>query len=41
LIYEWKGGTGRFQNATGTTIWLVELHSDLTYDVVADGVIDY
>jgi hypothetical protein len=41
LIYEWKGGTGRFQNATGTTVWLVELYPDLTYDVVANGVIDY
>ena len=41
LIYQWQGGTGRFQNATGTTTWLVELYSDLTYDVVADGVIDY
>jgi hypothetical protein len=41
LIYQWQGGTGRFQNATGTSTWLVELYSDLTYDVVADGVIDY
>jgi hypothetical protein len=41
LIYEWTGGTGRFQNATGTTIWLVELYPDLTYDVVAHGVINY
>jgi hypothetical protein len=41
LIYEWQGGTGRFANATGTTVWLVTLHPDLTYDVVAEGVIDF
>src|SRR5262245_61045774 len=41
LIYEWVGGTGRFADATGTTTWLVTLHPDLTYDVVADGVINY
>jgi hypothetical protein len=41
LTYEWNGGTGRFQNASGETTWLVELHPDLTYDVVANGVIDY
>ncbi|MEW6208101.1 MAG: hypothetical protein AB1631_07025 [Acidobacteriota bacterium] len=42
LVYEWEGGTGRFQNATGTTIWRVSLHiADLTYDVIADGVINY
>jgi hypothetical protein len=41
LIYEWKGGTGRFQNATGATVWLVQVNSDQTYDVVADGVINY
>ena len=41
LIYEWTGGTGQFQNATGVTIWLVELFPDGTYDVVADGVINY
>ncbi len=40
LIYEWKGGTGRFENATGTTVWLVDI-TDNTYDVVADGVINY
>ncbi|HYV03342.1 MAG TPA: hypothetical protein VFB82_02080, partial [Blastocatellia bacterium] len=37
LVYEWTGGTGRFQNASGTTIWLVELFPDGTYDVIADG----
>ena len=41
LIYQWKGGTGRFQNASGTTVWLVQLNPDQTYDVVADGVINY
>ena len=42
LMYEWKGGTGRFQNASGPTIWQVELYPDQgTYDVVADGVINY
>ena len=41
LIYEWKGGTGRFQNATGVTVWLVQVNPDQTYDVVADGVINY
>ncbi|SRR6266404_2889344 len=41
LIYEWKGGTGRFENATGATVWLVQVNPDQTYDVVADGVIDY
>jgi hypothetical protein len=40
LAYEWKGGTGRFKNATGTAIWLVDI-TDNTYDVVADGVINY
>jgi hypothetical protein len=33
-------GTGTATHL-GTTTWLVELYSDLTYDVVADGVIDY
>ncbi|MGH8527295.1 MAG: hypothetical protein ACREXY_24750 [Gammaproteobacteria bacterium] len=42
LAYEWKRGTGRFQNASGVATWLVDLHlSDHTYDVVADGIIDY
>jgi hypothetical protein len=42
LVYEWEGGTGRFVNATGTTIWHVTVHADgTTYSVVADGVIDY
>ena len=25
LIYEWTGGTGRFEHATGTTIWSVDV----------------
>jgi hypothetical protein len=41
LTYEWTGGTGRFQHATGTTIWRVVVNPDLTFSVVADGVIDY
>jgi hypothetical protein len=41
LNYEWTGGTGRFENATGKTTWLVEIHEDATYDVVAKGVIDF
>lgn len=41
LIYEWNGGTGRFENATGTTIWQVDIYNGATYDVVADGVINF
>jgi len=48
LTYEWKGGTGRFQNATGATVWLVQVNPPdppnntvQTYDVVADGIIIY
>ena len=41
LVYEWQGGSGRFQNATGTTVWLVQVNPDQTYDVVADGIINY
>lgn len=42
LSYEWKGGTGRFENASGATTWLAELNpGEGTYDVVADGVINY
>ena len=47
LTYEWKGGTGRFQKATGTTVWLVQVNPpnppdpNQTYDVVADGIIIY
>jgi hypothetical protein len=41
LTYEWTGGSGRFQHATGTTIWRVVVNPDLTFSVVADGVIDY
>src|SRR5215468_878753 len=41
LVYGWEGGTGRFQNATGTTTWQVDVNADGTYDVVADGVINY
>ena len=41
LIYGWEGGTGRFVNATGTTTWQVDINKDQTYDVVADGAINY
>ena len=41
LTYEWKGGTGRFQNASGSTVWLVQVNPDQTYDVVAEGIINY
>ena len=40
LIYEWTGGTGRFENATGTTFWSVDV-ADGEYDVVANGQIIY
>ena len=41
LTYGWEGGTGRFVNATGATVWQVDVNADQTYDVVADGVINY
>lgn len=41
LIYEWLGGSGRFVNATGTTVWQVEVYADQTYDVTAYGLINY
>lgn len=40
LIYQWTGGTGRFENATGTTFWSVDV-ADGEYDVVANGQISY
>jgi hypothetical protein len=40
LTYEWEGGTGRFQNATGSATWLVQVNPDGTYDVVADGILN-
>ena len=40
LVYEWTGGTGRFENATGTTFWSVDV-VDGEYDVVATGQIIY
>ena len=40
LIYEWTGGTGRFEHATGTTFWSVDV-ADGEYDVVASGQIVY
>jgi hypothetical protein len=41
LVYGWEGGTGRFKNATGVTVWQVDINADQTYDLVADGVINY
>jgi len=40
LIYQWIGGTGRFEHATGTTFWSVDV-ADGEYDVVANGQIIY
>ena len=40
LIYQWTGGTGRFEHATGTTFWSVDV-ADGEYDVVANGQIVY
>jgi len=40
LIYQWTGGTGRFEHATGTTFWSVDV-ADGEYDVVANGQITY
>ena len=40
LIYEWKGGTGRFGNASGAAVWIVDI-ADNTYDVVAERIINY
>jgi hypothetical protein len=40
--FEWTGGTGRFANATGATVWQVSLNPlTLTYTAVAGGVISY
>ena len=40
LIYQWTGGTGRLEKATGTTFWSVDV-ADGQYDVVANGQIIY
>jgi len=40
LAYEWTGGTGRFEHATGFTFWSVEVANG-EYDVVANGQIVY
>ena len=40
LIYEWTGGTGRFEHATGTTFWSVDVANG-EYDAVATGQIVY
>lgn len=41
LNFQWTGGSGRFADATGATVWRVSLNPDLTYTAVADGVINY
>jgi hypothetical protein len=42
LVYEWTGGTGRFEHATGTTFWSVDVDGATgEYDVVANGQIIY
>ena len=38
LIYQWTGGTGRFEHATGTTFWSVDVANG-EYDAVATGQI--
>jgi hypothetical protein len=40
LAYEWTGGTGRFEHATGFTFWSVDVANG-EYDVVANGQIIY
>jgi len=40
LIYEWTGGTGRFEHATGTTFWSVDVANG-EYDAIASGQIVY
>ena len=40
LVYEWTGGTGRFEHATGLTFWSVDVAGG-EYDVVANGQINY
>ena len=40
LVYQWTGGTGRFEHATGTTFWSVDVANG-EYDVVANGQIIY
>jgi|SRR6185369_5771658 len=42
LAYEWTGGTGRFEHATGLTFWSVDVNAVTgEYDVVANGQIIY
>ena len=38
LVYQWTGGTGRFEHATGTTFWTVDVANG-EYDAVATGQI--
>ena len=40
-LFDWTGGSGRFEHATRTTIWRPTVNPDGTFRIVADGVIDY
>jgi hypothetical protein len=40
LVYQWTGGTGRFEHATGITFWSVDVANG-EYEVVANGQIDF
>jgi hypothetical protein len=40
LGYEWTGGTGRFEHATGFTFWSVDVANG-EYDVVANGQLNF
>jgi hypothetical protein len=42
LNFEWTGGEGRFEDATGATVWHLDVNpANLTYTAVADGVINF
>ena len=39
--FEWTGGDGRFEDASGATVWHITVNpADLSYTAVADGVIE-
>jgi len=39
---EWTGGEGRFEDATGATVWHLQVNpANLTYTAVVDGVINF
>ena len=40
--FEFTGGEGRFEDASGATVWQITLNTaDLTYTAIADGIINY